>query len=78
MSNKVGYSDNIDFLKDVFELNEVIIPNLIKKTLFLHALTFPEMNKSFSNEELIKIKNELKTFLSQSQSYLDIRQDSCQ
>ena len=34
--------DNVDFSKDVFKLNEVIITNIIKKTLLLHSLIFSQ------------------------------------
>ena len=64
-------SDSVDLTKDIFHLNEVIIPNLIKKTLFLHSLTFPQIQEHFKEEELIELKKNLKTFLDQSQCYLD-------
>ena len=64
-------SDSVDLTKDVFHLNEVIIPNLIKKTLFIHSLTFPQIKEHFKKEELDKLNKNLKTFLDQSQCYLD-------
>jgi hypothetical protein len=70
--------ENVDLLKDVLELNQVIIPKLISRSLYLHSITFPEIIKHLSDEKTLKIRNELKTFLDQSQYYLDSLEVSCQ
>ena len=78
MADNSNVDENIDLVKDVLELNQVIIPKLINKLPYLHSITFPQIKEHLPKDKLLKIGDELKTFLVQSQCYLDTLEDSCQ
>ena len=78
MADNSNINANIDLVKDVLELNQGVIPKLINKLPYLHSLTFPQIKEHLPKDKLLKIRNELKIFLVQSQCYLDSLQDSCQ
>lgn len=78
MSDNSSINANIDLVKDVLELNQVIIPKLISKLPYLHSITFPQIKEHLKDEKLLEIQNNLKIFLNQSQCYLDTLEDSCQ
>jgi hypothetical protein len=79
MANDISYIEqNINLTKNLFLLNEVIIPKLLKRSLYLQSLTFPQIKEIVSDEKYNIIINDFKTFLDQSQYYLNNFEDPCQ
>jgi hypothetical protein len=79
MANDISYIEqNINLTKNLFLLNEVIIPKLLNRSLYLQSLTFPQIKEIVSDEKYNIIINDFKTFLDQSQYYLNNFEDPCQ
>jgi hypothetical protein len=79
MANDISYIEqNINLNKNLFLLNEVIIPKLLNRSLYLQSLTFPQIKEIISDEKYNIIINDFKTFLDQSQYYLNNFEDPCQ